>query len=181
MKHNKNNAGFTLIELAIASTLFAFVMIGVTQLFASALDIQRRAVGYQAIEENALFVLESIAREIRVSTIISENTDCTGVDSGTNTITVEHPVNGIVTYDYNPNLGVITRSVNGGFAGAITSENVNVTKFKFCVAGVGLDDKQVRVTIPISIQASSGKGDSVVLISLQTTVVLREFTADLSN
>lgn len=184
MRYHPNDKGFTLVELLIAAALFAFVMTSVTQLFAAALDIQRRAIGYQAIQENALFVLESIAREVRVSTIISGNTDCSGIpNSETNTITLQHPVNGIVTYDYNPSTGMITRlsSVKGGLAAAITSDSVKVTQFKFCVAGVGLDNQQVRVTMPITLQASAGKGDATVSISLQTTVVSRDLTADISN
>ena len=72
--------GFSLIELLVAAAVFTFVVTSVTGLFATALNLQRRATGIQKIEENAQFALESIAREVRVSTVTSGDTSCTPID-----------------------------------------------------------------------------------------------------
>ncbi len=179
----RTQRGFTIIEVLMASAVFAFVMIGVTQLYSNSLELQRRATGYQKIQENALFVLESIAREVRVSTITSGNTDCNPPDISTRTITLEHPVNGTVTYTYErvSDVGIITRisDIKGGSAEPITSSDVDVTNFAFCVSGSGVDQEQIRVTMPITLQASAGKPGDVVSVSLQSTIVSRDLTEEL--
>jgi prepilin-type N-terminal cleavage/methylation domain-containing protein len=173
-----SSRGFSLVELLVAATLFTFVVMGVSQLFAQALDIQRRATGYQKIQENALFVLESIAREVRVSAI-------QGVSGCSDTLTIVHPVNGDVTYVYDRSsgTGVVTResSVKGGGAEPITSHDVDVTLLSFCITGGGVDGQQARVTVPIALQAVSGRASARVSVSLQTTVVSRDLVEELTN
>lgn len=170
--------GFSLIELLVAATVFTFVMTGVSQLFSQALDIQRRATGYQKIQENAQFVMESIAREVRVSSVQSP----TGCNPE---LTIEHPVNGTVTYAYNnsTNPAVITRvsGADGGDAAPITSSDVTVAKALFCVFGAGADGRQARVTIPLTLEAVSSKASGRVSISLQTTISSRDLIEELSN
>ncbi len=177
MNHDHPQHGFSLVETLIAATLFALLMMSVSQLFTHAMNIQRRATGYQKIQENASFVLESIAREVRVSTV--EGSGCSA------TLTMIHPVNGTVTYAYDRSsgTGIITRvsSVKGGSAAAITSSDVDITQFSFCVAGVGIDDAQARVTMPLTLAASSGNGSGTVSVALQMTVVSRDLVEELSN
>jgi len=179
MKRAASQSGFSLVELLVAATLFTFVVMGVSQLFAQALDIQRRATGYQKIQENALFVLESIAREVRVSAVQGVS------DCPVNTLTIVHPVNGEVTYAYDRSSGrgVVTRSSSekGGGPEPITSDDVDVTAFSFCLMGVGVDDQQARITVPITVQAVSGRASARVSVSLQTTVVSRDLVEELTN
>ncbi len=176
-KRTTNNAGFTLIELLVAAAVFMFVVSGVAGLFTTALDIQRRATGMQRIEENAQYVLETIAREIRVSTVTSGDTDCSSGSTPANQrLVIKHPVNGTVTYDYNTTsgIGVITRNSQ-----SLTSSDVNVTEFAFCVSGSSADGKQTRVTIPMTLQSVAGRPTTRVSVSLQTTITSRDLTADL--
>ena len=174
----KRQSGFSLIELLIAAAIFAFVVTGVTGLFLQALDLQRRASGIQKIQENALYVLESISREVRVSTIPGAANCAPDPATGANELVIQHPVNGTVTYQYTRagNVGVITR--NGD---PITSSDVDVTAFAFYVYGGCADKEQTRVTIPMTIQSTVGNTANRVSVSLQTTVVSRDLSVDFSQ
>ena len=178
MTTHSRESGFSLVELLVAATVFTFVVTGVSGLFVTALDIQRRATGVQKIEENAQFALESIAREVRVSTITSGDTDCANQGPGTSTLTIQHPTNGTVIYAYDrtSTTGAILR--NGQ---PITSGDVDITAFAFCVSGSGPDGAQSRVTIPLTIQSLAGRPSLRVNVSLQTSVVSRDLSVDLTQ
>jgi len=169
--------GFTLIELLIAAVVFTFVMTAVSGLFVTALNLQRRAGGILKIEENAQFALESIAREVRVSTVTSGDSDCNPPDPATtSSLVIDHPVNGIVTYRYDRSSGVGTLYRNDQ---PITSAEVDITAFAFCVSGSGKDKLQTRVTMPVTFQVVSGTPSDRVSVSIQTTVVSRDLSTDL--
>ena len=175
------SAGFSLIELLVAATIFTFVATGISGLFVQALDMQRRASGIQKIQENALYVLESITREIRVSIITSGNTVCTTpYPQETKTLMIQHPVNGTVTYEFSKisGVGAITRD-DGSGAQQITSSDVDITSFAFCVSGSVADGQQTRVTIPMTLQTTAGR--SVNSVSLQTTIISRDLSVDFSQ
>lgn len=179
MTSPRAQSGFSLIELLVAATIFTFVVSGVTGLFLQALNLQRRATGIQKIQENALYVLESIAREVRVSVITSGNTNCTPPDPvTTRTLTLQHPVNGAVTYTYDrtSDVGIISR--NGQ---PITASDVDLELFAFCVSGSGADDQQSKVTIPMTIRSLAGRASSQVSVSLQTTIASRDLSTDMSQ
>lgn len=169
--------GFSLIELLVAAAVFTFVVTSVTGLFATALNLQRRATGIQKIEENAQFALESIAREVRVSTVTSGDTSCTPIDPvATATLVIHHPVNGDVTYKYDRSSGVGILYRNGQ---PITASSVDITAFAFCVSGSGVDKQQTKVTIPMTLHSVGGTPASQVSVSLQTTVTSRDLTTEL--
>jgi prepilin-type N-terminal cleavage/methylation domain-containing protein len=179
----KFQEGFSLVELLVAAAVFTFVVSGASGLFVAALNIQRRAIGIQKIEENVQFALESIAREVRVSAITSPDNDCSDQGLGTSTLTIEHPTNGTVTYRYDTASGVggITRDANGSGAQLITSSDVNFTRFAFCISGSGADDTQARVTMPIMVESVGARAATRSVVSLQTTVVSRNLSQDLTQ
>lgn len=174
MRTPTSQHGFSLVELLVAATIFTFVVTGVSELFVQAIDLQRRASGVQKIEENAQFVIESIAREVRVSAVASGDASCAGSPGpSTRQLTILHPTNGAVTYTYDPAMGTILR--NGQ---AITTSDVKFTLFAFCVSGSGHDGLQTRVTMPMTIESISGRPSARVNVSLQTTVVSRDLSTD---
>ena len=160
--------GFTLIELLVAAAVFTYVVTSVTALFATALDLQRRASAVQKIEENAQFALESIAREVRVSTVTPGTTGCLS------TLEILHPVNGTITYRYDSVSGVLFRNDQ-----PITASSVDITAFAFCVSGSGKDKQQTRVTMPMTMAVVTGRSSSQVSVSLQTTVTSRDLSTEL--
>lgn len=175
--------GFTLVELLVASAIFVLLVVGITQLYANALNLQRRAAGIEHIEESAQLVYESISRLLRVGVVtapVSDNTGscAAGPSASNNSITIQYPdpVSGVTVtsvFAYNSASKYITRSDNGGAAQPITSSDAAVTKAMFCVANAGSSTAQVRVTMPMTMQATVTKGGATVSVSVQTTVAGR--------
>ena len=156
--------------MLVAATVFSFMAIAITGIYAQMLSLQRRAQGAARVQENALFVVESLAREIRFGVIQDPV-----VAGCVTTLTINHPINGVVTYAYQN--GQVLR--NGE---AITSPEVVMTAFSFCVDGNEAgDDEQVRITMPMTIQNDAIHDSNRVTVSLQTTVVSRDLTSDLTD
>lgn len=175
--------GFTLVELLIAAAVFTFVMTAVSGLFVAALDMQRRGIGIQKVEENAQFVMEAVAREVRVSIVTSGNADCEpGASIQPRGLTIDHPDRGTISYSWKPDPAVgvnrIYRS-EGGRESPMTADDVDIVSLAFCVTYAGLNDGPTRVTVPMVIRSTGGRERTRVEASLQTTVVSRNLAADL--
>ena len=67
------NRGITLIELIVATAIFATVMVIVTTITLSILDGQRNAFALQDTQESGRYILETMSKEIRMSKIISDS------------------------------------------------------------------------------------------------------------
>ena len=100
------SAGFTLIEMVITILVFSILVVTIVGIFIQAVRIERRAVLAQQIQENATYVLESMAKEIRVSEIVDQDSpNCVATE-----ITLNHPINGTIIYGLSSNgLGNIER------------------------------------------------------------------------
>lgn len=147
--------------------IFSLLMVLMSGVFVSSLDLQRRAFNIQQAEENANFVLEAMAKEIRVSQIGGPDTNCPTTPAATLSIT--HPVNGNITYSLSGN--VIHRNVNGTDS-VMSSNTVEFTRLSFCISGTPTkDQKQPRVTIIASLRSTKTKQQAT--IDIQTTVSQR--------
>jgi len=173
-KISKN--GFTVIEILVALFVFSMVGLVTTGLFSRALLIERKSAGIQSIQENALAVLELMAREIRVGVVEGQNNNCINT---TLDIDVYDSSGNIVNIVYGLSNGLVTR-VYGGTTYVISSNDVIFNRIIFCVSGSGLpSDKQAaRVTILASITNSAGQATTV---DLQTTVTSRDILGELQN
>lgn len=167
----KNNIrGFTLIEMLVAVFMFSVVMAVASGFFAKTMVLQRRLFLMQQVQENVNFVLESMAREIRVGHICELQTLC---QSGT-VLNLEHPVNGSIQYSL---LGDQVQRIEDGTATIISSSAVKFTRLNFLISGIeNFDGKQPRVTIILRARATSG--DQFSEINAQTTVSPRFLSDD---
>lgn len=164
-KSGEGQQGFTLVELLITVFIFSIISIIIGGIFVQVLNIQKRASAVQEIQENMNFVLELMAREIRVSKVCP----ITGQCSSSSVLDMEHPVNGDI--NYNLQGGQIHRVVNG-IDTTMSSSRVEFTNLGFYVSGDDNNDGfQPRVTIVIS--AKSLDFDSLPEIVAQTTVSQR--------
>ncbi len=161
------SAGFTLIELLVATFIFGIIMVIVGSAFVNSINLQRRALNIQQAQENANFVLEVMAKEIRVAQINTADTSCPATPA--NTLNVTHPVNGTIIYSLSN--GKIHRNVNG-VDSKISSNTVEYTRLQFCISGTtSLDDRQPRVTIIASVKSVKTKQQAT--IDFQTTLSQR--------
>jgi prepilin-type N-terminal cleavage/methylation domain-containing protein len=65
--------GFTLIEVVVSLFVFSLLMIAVSQTFAVFIQSYREARSIQRDVENIQYVLNSLSKELRTSTVISSN------------------------------------------------------------------------------------------------------------
>lgn len=168
----KSGAGFTIIEVLVATFLFSIITIEVSAIFVQVVNLERRGFAIQKIQENALFALELMAREIRVSQITTVDNNCTA-----SSLDIVHPVNGNVSYVLNN--GVIQR-IADGVTTNLTSSDVVFVRLNFCVKGAPSNDNQTpRVAILTSIQNKTGK--EIFQFDLQTTVSSRDVRSEFQN
>jgi len=169
MIHNPYQRGFTIVELIVTTFVFSVISIIVATNFVDILRLQRRGFGAQAIQEETLFAVDMMTREIRVSQIKSPN------DSGCNatSLSIDHPVNGPIVYFANG--GLISKTV-GGTTFPITSSKVNFSRLNFCIRGSGIDGEQPRVTIITSVRPRNGED---LQFDIQTSVSSRDMREEL--
>ena len=162
-----------MVEVLVTSLVFSIIAMAVSAIFVQTLSLQRRASAAQKIQNNAIFVLESMSREIRVSVISNqESANCS-----LNTLTISHPDKGTIVYRLNN--GVIEKSQGGGAYVSISGTDVRFSRFNFCVTGsLQNDNKTPRVAILTTVENSSGR--EVLEVNLQTTVSSRDETLEFS-
>jgi Tfp pilus assembly protein PilW len=153
--------GFTLIELLVAMSIFIIVIMVVLGLFTTAIKAQRKAFAMQNAQENARFVMEFMAKEIRMSTINS---------STESTLSITRSDGSTVTYAI---IGGKIERTSPLSSGSISSEEVYITG-SFYTEGVGSEDGlQPKLTIALKIETLSVKAEERTKINIQTTLCQR--------
>jgi prepilin-type N-terminal cleavage/methylation domain-containing protein len=161
----KNQQGFTIVEMLITVFVFSILATAVSSIFIQVINGERRALAAQQIQENGEFILESLAREIRVSKI--ENQDSPGCDL--TSLTITHPINGTIIYTVSN--GILRRTASN-IPTDISASTIEFNRLNFCVSGSGpSDDQTARVTIIASVQNKTGR--DILTFNLQTTVTSR--------
>lgn len=185
MPQHKTNlsSGFTVFEVIVAAFIFSFMVISISGIAAYVFNIQRRAFAIQKIQESSMFILESMAKEIRVSSI--SPTTCGGLSNCiVNDLSITHPVNGPVNYRLSgANIIRNARGEDNPPGSAVdtvisSASDVDVSRLNFLINGLGIDCRQLRTTIIMRIQNKSG---DPILIDVQTTVASRDITEELAN
>ncbi len=173
---HRDQRGVTLIEVLVSLLVFSIIATIASGVFSQGMRLQARSAGAQRIQENATFVLDTIAKEVEYSTLVgATDTDCQS--TFTSTLTVNHPVNGTVTYSLAG--GTVYRTV-GGETAAMSGSDVSFDRFSFCIMGSGLDDQQARVAIIARVRDVNGGADGLTF-DVQTMVALRDVLYELQN
>lgn len=163
MKKNTsaNGQGFTLIELLVAMTVFITVIMVVLGLFSSAIKAQRKAFAMQNVQENARFLIEFMAKEIRMSTINS---------STFGSLSLTRPDGSTVIYTISGGKIERTSSLSSG---PISSDEVFVSG-TFYTEGIGPGDGlQPKLTIALEIESMGVRAEEKSEIHIQTTLCQR--------
>jgi prepilin-type N-terminal cleavage/methylation domain-containing protein len=153
------NKGFTLMELLVAVAIFSVTITIVSDIYLSTVGSQRKSFGQQDVLDSSRFAIESMARAIRQSTIVS----ATPVS-----LEINHPDKGTVRYDLNGGRLMETDS-------PLTADNVVVEKLSVLTSGLdGNDDEQPRVTIGLVIKSKNLKAREQTQMTVQTTITPRK-------
>lgn len=166
------NAGFTLIELIVVIALAAGVFGLAASVFVQTLKIQRRALFIQKVQENISFALESMAKEIRVSSIATANTvNCPA--SPSNILSIVHPINGNIDY-FLSGTDLHRRLSGSGIDTVLNSVGTQINRLGFCISGNSTNDQQQpRITILLTVSNGNANPDYNISIDMQTTVSQR--------
>lgn len=161
------SSGFTLVEMMAAFMIFSIILTVFSSVFLISSKVQKRAFNIQQADENANYILESMAKEIRVSKISGPDTNCPS--SPASTLSIAHPINGNIVYSLSGT--AVQRTVNGTIT-TVSSNTVDFTRLQFCISGTPIgDQKQPRVTLVASIR--SKKTQQQATVDIQTTISQR--------
>ncbi|MDO8495189.1 MAG: hypothetical protein Q7S32_01515 [bacterium] len=164
----KEAKGFTAVETIATVFVFSIVVVVFGDAFVHSLNLQRTAFSIQQVEENASFILEAMAKEIRVSQISGVDTNCPA--SPSSSLNMVHPVNGDITYTLVGNdVHRIVDSGGGPTDTIFNSNTVQFTRLQFCILGTAsADGEQPRVTILAGLRSTNSLQQAT--MELQTTV-----------
>ncbi len=169
----KNNQGFTIIEMLVATTLFLIVISITTSIFMINIRTQRYLLASVNASEEISYALEMMGREIRMGTnfsAIPEDTLQFTNNKGQVIVYRFNSYGDIAASDYE---SWIERSIGGQNYQKLTSPDLRVLNLKFLVQGNQPEDQQqTRVTIMLKIASYAGKQE--LETNLQTTVSSRQ-------
>lgn len=140
-------AGFTLVEIMVALTLFTVVALATMSSLLIMNDASRRVSHMRSLMDNLNFAIDAMTRSIRTSTMVicgeSFNEGAPNCPLGDNAIEVRLPPDGRMAHQYTIVDGRIKRNVclNGSCLGAvsITAPEIEVDNFTFYVTGANPD------------------------------------------
>ena len=173
----KSQNGFTLIEAIVATSLFAFVISSVIGVYIATTQLDRKARSSRAVSQNARFILEHLAKEIRNGMIYYP-----GYPGGiaNTTLSLQNQANE-VEYYYISGTNLILEK--NGATTNLNSAAVKVTKLNFLIAPAGNPyttartyNEQPRVTIILELTSNYGSATTdVVKLNLQDTFTTRSY------
>jgi prepilin-type N-terminal cleavage/methylation domain-containing protein len=145
------NKGFTLVEIVTSAAIFSLIVVVFSSTFISSSRLQKRAFNIQQVGENVSYVLESMAKEIRVSRVPPSDTNCPAFPAASLSIVNQYGQNVV----YSLSDGAIRRNVSGTDS-IISSNTVEFTRLQFCILGTAIrDGKQPRVVILTSVRSKN--------------------------
>lgn len=159
--------GFTLIEMMVATAVFAFVVTSASGLFAFSLKAQRRSIAYQQLLDQTSYLTEYISRAVRMA-----QKDLNGACTGTAKLNYAFTGQCLKLRNYKNQCqqfcldGLRLKDENGNY---LTSGDLSVLSFGVSLSGQGQGDNiQPEVVLLFDIQ---GKENS--RIKIQTAISQR--------
>ena len=195
LKIREKTQGFTLLEMVIATGIFAIVMVILTQVFLATSSAQRKSTAILASQSEARYVLEVIARKVRSGFIFydhyagsspsspeSEFALLDLADNGT-VFTLETVPANCPSAESAPCIKMLADI--GGTATTtqyLTGKGLKVQNLAFYISPstnpfipFAVSSSQPRVTIVMSIQSIGNKPDQIATSFVQTTVSSRYY------
>lgn len=169
--------GFTLIEILVASTIFAIAVSSISALFVASLRGQRNIFAHQILADNVRSAFEQMSRQIRMAQRDEAGT-CTGTAKstysagGTSIQFIDHRGNCLAYQLLGTKMQARPNTAQPFLD--LTSNDIKVTRLNFVVNGrLVTDAKQPKVTIIAEAEAVGQADGSAPRIILQTTISAR--------
>jgi prepilin-type N-terminal cleavage/methylation domain-containing protein len=161
-KKSLKGAGFTLIELLVAMFVFSIIIVSMAGIAVSSIKSQRKAFSLQNAQETSRYILESMNKEIRMSTINS------AAGSGVNTLNITNSQSETFNYQFDNNSKRLLR------AGQVLSpDNLEVTG-AFYIEKSTFPNRSL-VTVVMKIRPATTKTERQAEIYLQNTIAPRTY------
>lgn len=169
MNNFQKRRGFTLIELIVATGLFALVMVLSSGAYLLMIGLSRQAQGIATGIDNLSFAVEAMARDIRTGSAYN----CGGIGdcpppSGANSFSFTNTNGASVSYSCSGTLGNCSASTPGALQetvgttlSTLTDPSVSVSSLTFYTVGTAKGDgQQPHVTIIVSGTVTYAAGKS---------------------
>lgn len=172
LKKRDKTDGFTLIELLVAMAIFSVVVVVAVDIFLMGLGGAQRIFGSQAVQEGGRFIMESMAKEVRMSRVNSLDGVAylslpNGVSGPYASLNITNAHGQTLDYVFDGASQQVRR------AGEILSSNDIEATGKFYLTKSG--SLQSRVTVVLNLINKSARAGQRAAINLQTTVSSREY------
>ncbi len=170
-KLRTNEGGYSLIELLTSIAVFVVIMSVNANIFISALKGQQKAIATQNVSDNARYLMEVIAKELRVarigSFVLVGNSDLSFVSGS------EHRFNKNIRFYLNSgNVMFDDDTTDANPARAITSsKNITVQSLFFTINN---QLTQPKITVVVGVTSKGTNPKAVDNIVIQTTISPRE-------
>ena len=179
-KIKQNNSGVTLLEMVVAVALFSVVVLSATEIFRIAIKSQHYAISAQNTQENTMYALEVMAKEVRMAQKV-DGSDCTGLYNildnriyyvpSSGELRFKNFNNECVKYFLDDSRLKIGRN---GVEGYITPDEIAISNLQFNIVDDLANNKQSKVTIKMDVKAV-GKQEYEQVIKVQTTISSRYY------
>jgi Tfp pilus assembly protein PilW len=179
----RTNKGFTLIEAVVATSVFAFVVTSVLGVYLATLQIDSKTRAQRAVTQNARFIMEFIAKEVRNGEI-NYSAYPGGSASSTNQLFIRNQLNEAERIFISGNNLVLTKPSG---TTNLNSSGVRVTNARFYVSpnvnpltAAKSANQQPSVTVILQLTSNFGDGAAdIATIDLQSTFSIRSYPSRL--
>ena len=171
IRHQEEN-GFTLIEVLIASAIFVILITTAVATFGFSSDLQLKTLAIREASQNARFIIEAIARDIRLADSFEISDDSKKIDISINNEQISYLFrdNDIIYNDgtneqslTNDQLQVITET--SSFEGVDTAGNDLIQSYV-----------KIKIVFTSNIGTSEEKNLEKFAETIETTVATRAYT-----
>ena len=186
MTGNKKTEGFTLIEVLVSVTIFAVIILAITNIFKLSIDGERSAIATQNVQESLKYFLEVTGREMRMAQ--RNNGVCTGIPDNVifqrtagspgDTLYFKNYYGECVTYSLaadgtNLRFKISRKNAGGTLADFISPAKIKINNLHFMVNSVA-STTQPMVTINLDAIAL-GESQFKSAMSIQTSITSRYY------
>lgn len=173
-KHNRSQAGFTLVELMVSLMIFVVVVLAAVGSLYTVNNASRKVQAMRSVLDNLTFALEAMSRTVRTSSSvvcggssnISGNPNCPFSSQANNDMLLVASTLGseqLIEYrlGYHPNAnGAIQKRIQEGGVWtnwiSLTAPEINIDRLSFYVDGAdALDGKQTAVQFFVQGEATA--------------------------